>query len=228
MAEQLLLGQPPVKIHIRRNARARRLTLRVNQNGVHLTMPKRFAVKEAERFAREKLDWIRSKLEAQPATFRPGLGDEISIKGQSYFIEQGQGRICTLSEGAIRVPGDASYVRLKIKAFLKELARDELSVASDVYAQKIGRSINRITLRDTRSRWGSCSSTGSLMYSWRLIMAPPHVLDYVAAHEVAHLVEMNHSQAFWDIVAGLRPDFSMSRQWLKDHGASLHRYDFDA
>ena len=106
-------------------------------------------------------------------------------------------------------------------------ARDDLAAASDFYAAEVGKTYSKISLRDTRSRWGSCSSKGVLMYSWRLIMAPTDVLRYVAAHEVAHLVEMNHSQAFWDVVADVMPDYQVHRKWLRTHGNTLHRVVFD-
>jgi predicted metal-dependent hydrolase len=100
--------------------------------------------------------------------------------------------------------------------------------ASDHYAAKIGRRVTRVTLRDTRSRWGSCTAEGALMYSWRLIMAPPEVLRYVAAHEVAHLVEMNHSNRFWAVVEGLYPGWQTQRAWLRSHGGALHGLRFGA
>src|SRR5690606_4279045 len=111
-------------------------------------------------------------------------------------------------------------------AFLKTVARDRLATASDRYAVALGRPYGRLTLRDTRSRWGSCSAAGDLMYSWRLVMAPAEVLDYVAAHEVAHLAEMNHSPAFWDVVARLCPDYRRHRTWLRANGGALHRVRF--
>jgi len=115
---------------------------------------------------------------------------------------------------------------VRAKAFLKLRARDELAAASDRYAAMVGRSYTRLSFRDTRSRWGSCSSEGVLMYSWRLIMAPPAVLDYAAAHEVAHLVEMNHSPAFWAVVARICPDYEDYRGWLRKNGDVLHRVNF--
>jgi len=115
----------------------------------------------------------------------------------------------------------------RLKAFLKLQARGRLQVACEFYAERLGRGFGKITLRDTRSRWGSCSANGDLMFSWRLIMAPPEVLDYVAAHEVAHLVEMNHSAAYWDVVRGIYPDYEAPRCWLKANGGLLHRYRFD-
>ncbi len=106
------------------------------------------------------------------------------------------------------------------------MARDRLVAACDGHAARLGRGYRSLTLRDTRSRWGSCSAAGGLMFSWRLILAPPEILDYVAAHEVAHLAEMNHSPAFWRVVAGLCPDYARHRAWLRKHGQTLHAYDF--
>ena len=110
--------------------------------------------------------------------------------------------------------------------WLKVLARDRLARASTHYAGLVGRSYSSLALRDTRSRWGSCSPGGRLMYSWRLIMAPPAVLDYVAAHEVAHLVELNHSPAYWAVVSRICPDWQGHRSWLHDQGSALHRLRF--
>ena len=130
-------------------------------------------------------------------------------------------------EGAqLLVPADPARLRPGLTAFLRLLARQRLQAASDRHAAALGRSFTRLTLRDTRSRWGSCTADGGLMYSWRLILAPAEVLDYVAAHEVAHLAEMNHSPAFWATVARLMPGYAPHRAWLKRHGADLHRYDF--
>lgn len=114
-----------------------------------------------------------------------------------------------------------------MQAALKCLARDRLAEATDRHAASIGRQVRRITLRDTRSRWGSCTSEGNLMFSWRLILAPPEVLDYVAAHEVAHLVHMDHSRAFWAQVERLFPPHEPARAWLKREGTGLHRWRFD-
>lgn len=113
-----------------------------------------------------------------------------------------------------------------MEALLKRLARDQLGASVDRFAAALDRAPGRITLRDTRSRWGSCSSEGNLMFSWRLIMAPQRVLDYVAAHEVAHLMHMDHSPAFWSTVEDLFPDHRPERDWLRREGASLHRYRF--
>jgi predicted metal-dependent hydrolase len=130
-----------------------------------------------------------------------------------------------LRDGVLHVPDEVT-AGVRAKAFLKTKARDELAAASDFYAAQLGKRYNRLSIRDTRSRWGSCSSEGVLMYSWRLIMAPHEVLHYVAAHEAAHLVEMNHSDAFWAVVARICPDYDRHRIWLKKNGDQLHRVNF--
>ena len=140
-------------------------------------------------------------------------------------IVPGSARAPRIVGGQLEVPG-TSGVGARVEAFAKQQARAALVAASDHYATRLGRSYGRITLRDTRSRWGSCSSVGDLMYSWRLILAPPEVLQYVAAHEVAHLEWMDHSPSFWGVVAELMPDYAASRAWLRREGASLHRWNF--
>ena len=107
-----------------------------------------------------------------------------------------------------------------------ELERDRILVPEATAPARLGRGYTRITLRDTRSRWGSCTSDGALMFSWRLILAAPEVLSYVAAHEVAHLAEMNHSPAFWRTVERLYGDYRPPRAWLRAEGGGLHRYRF--
>jgi predicted metal-dependent hydrolase len=123
------------------------------------------------------------------------------------------------------VSGPVSGFTQSIRHFLREEARRDLSEAATRYARQVRRSVRSITLRDTKSRWGSCTARGALNFSWRLIFAPPLVLDYLAAHEVAHLVHMNHSEAFWSLTHKLAPHSDEAECWLKAHGASLHYYD---
>jgi predicted metal-dependent hydrolase len=127
---------------------------------------------------------------------------------------------------ALLVPAEPARAALRIATFLKSVARLRLAAAAGRHAGALGREVGRLTLRDARSRWGSCTARGDLMFSWRLVMAPPAVLDYVAAHEVAHFEEMNHSPAFWAVVARLCPDYRCHRRWLRCEGAALHRYRF--
>ncbi len=227
MADHHLPGDPPIPLTLRRSARARRISLRVSalDGRVTLTLPERLKQDAALEFAAEKEDWIRSHLARQPDQILVGFGVELPIDGTPRQVVAASGRRVVLDVDQVAVPQAAPGRTLQ--RYLRELARDRLVEASDYYARKLGRDYSRITLRDTRSRWGSCSSDGALMYSWRLIFAPPDVLRYVAAHEVAHLAEMNHSQAFWDQVTRLFGNYEPARQWLRQNGSALHRYRFD-
>ena len=142
-------------------------------------------------------------------------------------IGLGAGRGVQRLDDSLLVGGDAATLAPRLQAWLKTLARERLAAASDRHAAALGRNVTQISLRDARSRWGSCTAKGRLMYSWRLILAPPEVLDYVAAHEVAHLVQMNHSDAFWAVVERLYPGWQRQRDWLRGgEGQALHAWDF--
>lgn len=132
------------------------------------------------------------------------------------IAEDGEHRIC--------VAGETPHVDRRVADFLRREARADLEKASRQCAQMLGLAIKQVSIRDPSSRWGSCSTTGVLSYSWRLILAPPYVLDYLAAHEVAHLVEMNHSPRFWRVVDKLCPNVKRAKAWLDAHGTELHRY----
>lgn len=213
---------------MRRTARARRMSLRVSRldGRVTLSLPPRARDAEAMAFLRAQEDWIRKALVKVVPSDVVSLGSEIPIEGEIVRLVAGRGRSPVLVPGELQVPGDEARAGVRVAAFLKHRARDRLALASDTYAQRIGRRYRTLTLRDTRSRWGSCTAEAGLMYSWRLIMAPPVVLDYVAAHEVAHLVEMNHSQRFWAIVEDLMPNYAQPRRWLKTEGHALHSFRF--
>ncbi|MFV1601897.1 MULTISPECIES: M48 family metallopeptidase [unclassified Phaeobacter] len=230
MADHHLPGDPPVPLTLRRSARARRISLRISglDGRVTLTLPARVPEREALAFAQEKEDWIRGHLARHPDPIEVGYGSLLPIDGQPRRVVAGTGRRLLLQPGQLAVPGavNGAGPGRRIQRYLQELARDRLAAASDQYAAALGRSYCRISLRDTRSRWGSCSSDGALMYSWRLILAPPEVLRYVAAHEVAHLAEMNHSPAFWAIVRELYGPYDGARGWLRSEGNNLHRYRF--
>lgn len=232
MTTARLMGTPPMEITLRRSARARRYSLRVSRidGRVTLTLPLRASTREALAFAQEHEGWIRSALAELPT----GRG----ITANGTVLVAGVERLIT--PAPVRVPGIDGHRLLipqrllaggrgagpGVAACLKAMARAHLTEACDRHTTTLGRGYSAIVLRDTRSRWGSCSTGGRLMFSWRLIMAPPEVLDYVAAHEVAHLAEMNHSAAFWAHVGRLTPEYRKHRGWLRSHGAMLHRIDF--
>lgn len=213
---------------LRRSARARRISLRVSSldGRVTLTMPKSITETEALDFAREKENWIRRHLDKQTAPVSVTIGETILFRGVETEISIGSVRRAEFRDGAIIVPDRPDMVAARIKAFLKIQAKETLDRAVERYAGMVNREVSQIRIRDTRSRWGSCTTDGHLMFSWRLIMTPPEVLDYVAAHEVAHLIEMNHSPAYWRVVAKIYPDYQKQRGWLRRNGALLHRYRF--
>lgn len=228
MSDPVLSGDPPIPLILRRSARAKRISLRISQldGRVTLTLPKRLAEREALDFARSKEEWIRKHLEARGADLQVLPGVEVPVAGQMLKVARGQGRRVRIGADFIVVPGPEERVGVRLASHLKLVARDRLAAASDAYAARLGLGYSRLTLRDTRSRWGSCTSDGALMFSWRLIMTPPEVLNYVAAHEVAHLAQMNHSPAFWAEVTRLYGDYDPPRRWLRTHGSGLHRYRF--
>jgi predicted metal-dependent hydrolase len=129
-----------------------------------------------------------------------------------------------ITDGEILVRGDPAHLPRRNTDHLKALARREFATRARVLAARLGKSVTRVGVRDPKSRWGSCSSTGALSFSWRLVFAPEAVVDYVVAHEVAHLVEMNHSPRFWKVVASLVPDSKTPRAWLKHHRLELLSY----
>ena len=228
MSQHVLPGKPHNSLVLRRSARARKISLRVSRldGRVTLTLPKTLHEAEALDFAREKETWLRHHLAERPEQVSIGIGAQIPYLGSKRQIVTGQGRSVRLEQDLLEVPGREEQVAARLAAFFKHSARGHLAEACDHYATELGRKYTKLTLRDTRSRWGSCSSQGALMFSWRLVMAPRPVLDYVAAHEVAHLVEMNHSSAFWNVVQDLYGNPAGPREWLRDHGEQLHRYRF--
>jgi predicted metal-dependent hydrolase len=224
----VLPGNPPLDVILRRSTRTRRFSLRVSRldGTVILSLPARARVADAMEFARSHEPWLRETLAKLPLADPIGPGAILPFEGHLLTLLPGEGRSPRIAGTTLLIPGDPAQMAIRTASFLKFMARERLVTASERYAAMLGVRFSRITLRDTRSRWGSCSSQRALMYSWRLIMAPAAVLDYVAAHEVAHLVEMNHSPAFWAIVTRLCPEWQRHRDWLRQHGQELHHYRF--
>lgn len=225
-----LPGNPPVTIQMRESVRAKRLSLRISQldGRVTLSVPRGTPFTQAEDFVHQKAVWLRKHLSKQPDFVRVTWGQTIPILGTLHRLKPTQERQIMFDEqGVLAVPGPLERVPIKVKMWLKTLARDHFIRACDFYADRLGRSYSQLTLRDTRSRWGSCTADGRLMLSWRLILAPRDVFEYVAAHEVAHLAHMNHSAQYWDSVHQIYGDPAFQRQWLRKNGADLHRYRFE-
>ena len=228
LTNHILAGDPPVPVILRRSSQVKRISLRISSldGRVTLTMPSSVPDYEALDFAESKRAWILTHLSQQQPQVIVRSGAMIPVEGVTRRAEIYSGRAVRIEYGVIQVPQHRP-AGPTLRAALKERARDRLIAATDYFAARLGRRVTRITLRDTRSRWGSCTSTGGLMFSWRLILSPPDVLRYVAAHEVAHLAEMNHSPAYWRVLSDLHGPFETQRTWLKTHGADLHRYIFD-
>ncbi|MBX9991231.1 M48 family metallopeptidase [Phreatobacter oligotrophus] len=216
-------------VAIRRLAQARRFTLRVRSTSrdAVLSMPARARIADAIGFAERHGAWIATRLNRIPERLAFLPGASVPLRGVPHTISHRPDRRGTVwvENGAILVAGEAEFVSRRVRDFLKREARKDLEAATRRYAERLGVKVTRIGIRDQASRWGSASSTGAINYSWRLILAPPFVLDYLAAHEVAHLKEMNHSPRFWRIVKELCPGMEPAKAWLRAHGANLHRYE---
>ena len=220
-------------VRLRRHRQARRYTLRIQAatREVVLTMPPRGSLKEAKAFAEKHGGWIAARLERLPEAAPFAHGTNVPLRGVSHrIVHRGRVRGTVWTETDDRgqrlicVAGDGPHLARRVSDFLHRQARRDLEAASKHYADRLDVEIKRISVRDQASRWGSCSTTGVLSFSWRLILAPPFVLHYLAAHEVAHLVEMNHSPRFWRLLKRLCPSMARAKLWLDVHGTDLHRY----
>jgi hypothetical protein len=220
-------------VRLRRHRQARRFTLRIQSatREVILTIPPRGSLKEAHEFAQKHGGWIAARLGRllQAAPFADGV--VVPLRGEPHRIAHRPGARGAVwveidADGGrlLCVAGHAPHIERRIGDFLRREAKRDLEAASLRFAGDLGLVVRRVTVRDQSSRWGSCSTTGVLSFSWRLILAPGYVLDYLAAHEVAHLIEMNHSAKFWRVVQRLCPSHEKSKAWLDVHGADLHRY----
>lgn len=219
--------EAPLRVHI--NPRAKRILLRVDpkaKEGVAVAPSKRH-IRQALAFAESRSDWVVKQVASLSAPLPLGLNTVVPVRGVEHqIVAKDTGRNISVDETEdgfrLCVPGDESAVPRKIIGYLKANARTDLSRQVRVHAERLNVKPNGIAIKDTRTRWGSCSSKGNLNFSWRLICAPPFVLDYVAAHECSHLLEMNHSSRFWRHVSHCIPDYQTAQIWLKKHGRSLH------
>lgn len=220
---------------IRQNAQATRMTLRIEPGGkaLKLTVPQGLPQREIDAFLDRHQGWLMTKLARFSHEDELCEGASIPLRGVSHRIERtGKLRGLTevrLIEGApvLLVSGSEQHLKRRIADFLRKEARRDLEDRVKVHAAAVNRKVKSLTLKDTRSRWGSCSTDGALSFSWRIVMAPPEVLDYLAAHEVAHLREMNHGPGFWSLCESLCPGTPEAKQWLKRNGTMLHAIDFD-
>ena len=236
------LGAP---VEVRRHPSARRMSLKVShtRRAVILTVPTGVRLEEANKFLARHIDWVRDKLGEVPAAQPFADGGLLPVRGilhQIHFVGDGKAGTAGRSTSAgtivwpeparpgdlprLCIAGQAAHAPRRLQDWLTALAAKDLGERVAHHARFLKLRPRRISVRDQTSRWGSCSSTGQLCFSWRLILAPAHVLDYVAAHEVAHLGEMNHSARFWALVARTMPGMDTAKDWLNAHGRELHCY----
>jgi len=230
-----------VPVRALHNPRARRIIVRVDlaAGSVQVTSPTKRAMSQALQFAYEQRAWIAERLEHVPPPVPFTAGSEIPYHGRMHVIRHvsramamaaGQGPVWRRGSAEtggmpeICVSGDAGFLERRVTDWLKTRAKVELNERALFHAEAFDVRPARITMRDQTSRWGSCSPSRALSFSWRLVMAPSHVLDYVAAHEVAHLRHMNHGRHFWGLVEKALPNYKTSMHWLEVNGPGLHRY----
>lgn len=208
--------------------RARRLGLRIDaKNRIPvLTVPRKCGRRQALEFVRAQKLWIDEHLRKLPEQKQFADGDKISLNGAELVIRHCPGMRggVRIENQELRVSGKPEFLARRVRDFIKEQAYNLLSELSAQKAAQIGCRVNRVVIKDTKSRWGSCSSLNNINYSWRIMLAPPKVIDYLTAHEVSHLKYHDHSESFWRCVDALAEDMAFGRSWLKKNGAELNRY----
>ncbi len=216
-----------IALKIRRHPRARHLILRIDAagEGAVITIPTRATIREALKMANDKAGWILDGLNSHPKRIPFVQGNTIPYRGSKHIIHHNLATIgITAVNGEILVGGKPEHLTRRLKDWLKKNARKEITSLVTEKTNAIDKKAGRITLRDTRSRWGSCGPTGNLNFSWRLIMAPEYVLDYLVAHEVAHLTHHNHNKDFWELTKKLALDMTSAHRWLEEKGKTLHSF----
>lgn len=219
-------GAVPVRVCPHPQARRLRLRIRYGEQEARLTVPI-YGVREAQisAFLEKQKDWLTRHFFkkcgdlAHETDFR--IGATLPLYGAPHLIIEGSRRRVLRQDGQIQVAGDPAGIRQRLYNWLRREAYETIQPLAESKAVRIERRIKRIAIRDTSSRWGSASGLSNLNFSWRLICTPPVVLDYVVAHEVAHLRHMNHGADFWDLCADLSEDMQAGKIWLKRHGDEI-------
>lgn len=220
---------------LKRSAR-RSIGLRIGKQGLVVSIPNRLSMRELERILHQKLHWIHEKLQVRAAAHIPGISWQdktpLWFTGQTIELqiqEDVRNRKVSFTGQALQLrmtdPQDADAIRHKVIQWYKQQALADFQRRTSLLVQKLGLPTPPIYLSNAQSRWGSCNSKGEIRLNWRLIQAPPHIIRYVIAHELAHLKEMNHSPRFWAIVAGLDPYYKQAEADLKAWSNELHRVD---
>ncbi|RLQ89640.1 M48 family metallopeptidase [Notoacmeibacter ruber] len=229
------VGERALPLAIHRNPRARRLILRIVPGGrsLRVTAPPGVSKKQIDAFLDRNAGWLAERLDRHQGTELVAGGD-LTFRGRSCrILHSGQLRglpaLIEEKDGpTILVHGPQEALPKRLAAFLRQEAEAMMVPLAHAHAATLGRPIEAVRFRDTRSRWGSCTANGTLSFSWRIMMAPDFVIDYLVAHEVAHLAEMNHGRHFWAICHDLCPRVDEAKAWLKEHGGRLQAFDFSS
>lgn len=226
-AETVQLPHGPTAVVWRRSTRARRVSLRIDPRAtaVVVTLPPRAARAAGLRLLTDNAGWVGSKLAALPPALVFADGATVPVGGDLHHVRHvpaGKGG-AWFEDGAIHVAGNPAFLPRRVSDLLRAEARRRLAALVAAVSGQTGLRPAKLAIRDTRSRWGSCTADGTVMFNWRLVMAPPAVQHYVVVHELAHLRHMNHGPQFWALVADGAPSMATSIAWLKRHGAGLMR-----
>jgi predicted metal-dependent hydrolase len=223
---------PAIPYRVRRSERARRARIVVDGAGVEVVVPRGFALRRVEPFVEEKRPWIERtlrRLRESEAELPPALlvdGGELPFLGERLPLRLAPGRRARVSEraGGLEVAGPdlgEASVRAALERWYRRRAREEVSARLDAAVARAGTSYRSLQIRGQRSRWASCSAEGAMSFNWKLLLAPPAILDYVVEHEVAHLQVHDHSERFWRLVGERCPDWRAHERWLRRHGHAL-------
>lgn len=207
---------------------SRKLTLRIDakEHIPVLSIPKYCSRKRAVAFVNENMDWIINSLGRLPQIKKFTDGDSFLLFGQRVTIKHNAAarRGVWLEDNILNVSGSAEFLHRRVRDYIKQRAADVFYKISADYAERLGEKLTGISIKDTKSRWGSCSVLHHINYSWRIALAPDYVINYLIAHEVSHLKHPNHSVRFWACVADLYPDWKQGNDWLRKYGKSLYLY----
>ena len=232
----LLVSGTSFPYSLRYSTRARRLRITISDEGVTLVLPKGFPVRDGEKFLVKNMDWVLQHLEQRKKNLTKNSRsrlpkDILLLRGNATRVEiheeAGRSTRARIEEKTDRLfitlpTGKSAAAPAALERWLRELARSEIEKEVRLQAQRMHAAPKSVTIRDQRTRWGSCSSSGTLSFNWRLIMVPPAVMQYVVVHELAHMSVPNHSADFWKVVAQYFPAYKEARSWLRKNAPLLH------
>jgi len=225
LSKTILFNQKEVDIFI--SSRSRSIKVSFKHGRVTLTLPRGVSEKRGLQFLGDQWAWVERQSAKQPVPYRFQAGMTISLLGQDvHIVSQPTARRGVWQEGdTLYVSGEQDFLHRRVCTYIKRVAYEALGALVQEKTALLGIKAGKITLRDTSSRWGSCSATGNLSFCWKIALAPPFVMDYLVAHEVAHLRQMNHSDRFWAVVAQLTDNRALAHSWLRRHGGELQALD---